>query len=111
MSGVSPSPVPGSTSGADADHQRSELRQRGDGDVPRSSGQRLSRPRHHLRQRRQLTDAAFNNANDGGTWTVTVVNPGGASSTAFTFTVVLGLADGERRVSQPGAGIDERRRR
>jgi hypothetical protein len=35
----------------------------------------------------QLTDAAFNNANDGGSWTVTVVNPGGASSTAFTFTV------------------------
>ena len=56
----------------------------------------------------QLTDAAFNNANDGGTWTVTVVNPGGSSSAAFTFTVVLGLAHGERRVAEPGAGIDQR---
>ena len=35
----------------------------------------------------QLTDSAFNNTNDGGTWTVTVVNPSGSSSTAFNFTV------------------------
>jgi hypothetical protein len=35
----------------------------------------------------QLTDSAFNNANDGGTWTVAVVNPGGQSSSAFSFTV------------------------
>jgi hypothetical protein len=35
----------------------------------------------------QLTDAAFNNASDPGTWTVTVVNPGGGSSSAYSFTV------------------------
>jgi hypothetical protein len=35
----------------------------------------------------QLTDSAFNDASDGGTWTVTVVNPGGTSSSAFSFTV------------------------
>jgi hypothetical protein len=35
----------------------------------------------------QLTDPAFNNANDGGSWTVMVVNPGGQSSNAFSFTV------------------------
>ena len=35
----------------------------------------------------QLTDPAFNDASDGGTWTVTVVNPGGSSSSAFNFTV------------------------
>jgi uncharacterized protein YxjI len=35
----------------------------------------------------QLIDPAFNNTNDGGTWTVTVVNPGSSSSTAFSFTV------------------------
>jgi hypothetical protein len=35
----------------------------------------------------QLTDTAFNDASDGGTWTVTVVNPSGGSSTAFNFTV------------------------
>jgi hypothetical protein len=35
----------------------------------------------------QLTDTAFNNGGDAGSWTVTVVNPGGSSSTAFTFTV------------------------
>jgi hypothetical protein len=35
----------------------------------------------------QLTDPSFNNANDGGTWTVTVVNPSSSSSTAFNFTV------------------------
>ena len=35
----------------------------------------------------QLTDPAFNNANDPGTWTVTVVNPSSSSSTVFNFTV------------------------
>src|SRR5208283_2881675 len=35
----------------------------------------------------QLIDPAFNDANDGGTWTVMVVNPGGLSSAAFGFTV------------------------
>ena len=35
----------------------------------------------------QLVDAAFNNANEAGTWTVTVVNPGSVSSNAFSFTV------------------------
>ena len=53
VSSVSPSPVPGSTTRADADHQRLELRQRGHGHLPRSAGQLLSRPRHHLRQRRR----------------------------------------------------------
>ena len=35
----------------------------------------------------QIVDNAFNNANDSGNWTVTVVNPGGISSNTFTFTV------------------------
>ena len=30
----------------------------------------------------QLVDTAFDDANDGGTWTVTVVNPSGSSSAA-----------------------------
>ena len=40
----------------------------------------------------QLLDPAFNNASDAGTWTVTVVNPGGQSSTAFNFTVSASTA-------------------
>ena len=35
----------------------------------------------------QLTDTAFINGGDAGSWTVTVVNPGGGSSAPFTFTV------------------------
>jgi hypothetical protein len=35
----------------------------------------------------QLTDPQFNDNNDAGTWTVTIVNPGGQSSSAFNFTV------------------------
>ena len=40
----------------------------------------------------QLLDPAFNDASDAGTWTVTVVNPGGQSSTAFNFTVSASTA-------------------
>jgi hypothetical protein len=35
----------------------------------------------------QIKDSAFKDASDPGTWTVTVVNPGSVSSTAFNFTV------------------------
>ena len=35
----------------------------------------------------QLQDNAFNNANDAGNWTVTVINPGSISSNTYTFTV------------------------
>lgn len=35
----------------------------------------------------QFQDNAFNNANDAGTWTVTVINPGNISSNTYTFTV------------------------
>ena len=35
----------------------------------------------------QLQDNAFNNANDAGTWTVTVINPGSISSNTYSFTV------------------------
>jgi len=35
----------------------------------------------------QIVDPAFDNANDGGNWTVTVYNPGSVSSNTYTFTV------------------------
>ena len=35
----------------------------------------------------QLQDNAFNDANDAGTWTVTVINPGSISSNTYSFTV------------------------
>ncbi len=35
----------------------------------------------------QLTDPTFDNANDAGTWKVQVVNPGGQTSSTYSFTV------------------------
>jgi hypothetical protein len=35
----------------------------------------------------QLTDPAFDNANDAGTWKVRVVNPGGQTSNTYSFVV------------------------
>jgi hypothetical protein len=51
--------------------------------------QRSSYPGHGTTfvNSRQFLDPAFNDADDAGNWTVTVVNPGGQTSAAFSFTV------------------------
>ncbi|HUB29460.1 MAG TPA: hypothetical protein VL967_07175 [Terracidiphilus sp.] len=40
----------------------------------------------------QITDPAFNDGNLAGSWTVTVINPGNLSSSAFSFTVTAAPA-------------------
>ena len=87
VSSVSPSPAPWLDQRADADHQR--LNFVTGATVTYHDPQGNSYPGHGTTfvSSGQLTDSAFNDANDGGTWTVTVVNPGGSSSTAFNFTV------------------------
>jgi hypothetical protein len=87
VSGVSPSPVPGSTSAQALTINGTNFVS--GATVTYHDPQGNSYPGHATTfvNSGQLTDSAFNDANDGGTWTVTVVNPSGSSSTAFNFTV------------------------
>jgi hypothetical protein len=87
VTSVSPSPVPGSTSAQTLTINGSNFVT--GATVTYHDPQGNSYPGHATTfvSASQLTDAAFNDANDGGTWTVTVVNPSGGSSTAFNFTV------------------------
>jgi hypothetical protein len=87
VSSVSPSPVPGSTSAQTLTINGSNFVS--GATVTYHDPQGNSYPGHTTTfvSSGQLKDTAFNNANDGGTWTVTVVNPGSSSSAAFNFTV------------------------
>jgi hypothetical protein len=87
ITSVSPSPVPGSTSAQTLTINGSNFVT--GATVTYHDPQGNSYPGHATTfvSASQLTDTAFNDASDGGTWTVTVVNPSGGSSTAFNFTV------------------------
>ena len=87
ITSVSPSPVPGSTSAQTLTINGSNFVT--GATVTYHDPQGNSYPGHATTfvSASQLKDTAFNDANDGGTWTVTVVNPSGGSSTAFNFTV------------------------
>ena len=87
VTSVSPSPVPGSNSAQTLTINGSNFVT--GATVTYHDPQGNSYPGHATTfvSASQLTDAAFNDASDGGTWTVTVVNPGSVSSAAFNFTV------------------------
>jgi hypothetical protein len=87
VSSVSPSPVPGSTTAQTLTINGANFVSGATVTYHDPQGNAYTGHATTFVSAAQLTDAAFNNANDGGSWTVTVVNPGGASSTAFTFTV------------------------
>ena len=87
VSSVSPNPAPGSTSAQTLTINGSNFVS--GATVTYHDPQGNSYPGHSTTfvSSGQLTDSSFNDANDGGTWTVTVVNPSGSSSSAYSFTV------------------------
>ncbi len=87
VSSVSPNPVPGSNSGQQLTINGSNFVS--GATVTYHDPQGNSYPGHSTTfvNSSQIVDPAFNDASDAGTWTVTVVNPGGQSSTPFNFTV------------------------
>jgi hypothetical protein len=87
VSSVSPNPVPGSNSAQTLTINGSNFLS--GATLTYHDPQGNSYPGHSANfiSSTQLVDPAFNDANDAGTWTVIVVNPGGQSSSAFSFTV------------------------
>jgi hypothetical protein len=87
VTGVSPSPVPPSASAQTLTINGSNFQS--GATVTYHDPQGVSYPSHATSfvSSSQIKDTAFNNANDGGNWTVTVVNPGNVSSNTYTFTV------------------------
>jgi len=87
VSSVSPNPVPGSTSAQTLTINGSNFVT--GATVTYHDPQGNSYPGHATTfvNSGQLKDSSFNDANDGGTWMVTIVNPSGSSSTAFSFSV------------------------
>jgi hypothetical protein len=87
VSGVSPNPVPGSNNAQQLTINGSNFASGATATYHDPQGN--SYPGHSTTfvNSGQLTDPQFNDNNDAGTWTVTIVNPGGQSSSAFNFTV------------------------
>jgi hypothetical protein len=105
ITGVSPSPVPGSSSVQKLTINGSNF----------ASGATLTYhdplgnfyPGHSSMfvSSGQLTDTAFNNANAAGTWTVTVINPGAVSSNTFSFTVSAGATPTVSSITPSGIPV------
>jgi hypothetical protein len=87
VASVTPSPVPGSNSAQQITINGSNFQS--GATLTYHDPQGKSYPGHSSTfvNSGQLLDPAFNDTSDAGTWTVTVVNPGGQSSTVFSFTV------------------------
>jgi hypothetical protein len=87
VSGVSPSPVPGSISNQQLTISGSNFVSGATLTYYDISNTSYPDRAANFISSGQLVDPAFNDANDTGTWKVQVVNPGGQTSTAFSFTV------------------------
>jgi len=87
VSGVSPNPVPGSNSAQQLTINGSNFAS--GATVTYHDPQGNPYPGHSTTfvNSGQIVDPQFNNANDAGTWTVTVVNAGGQSSNPRSFSV------------------------
>jgi hypothetical protein len=87
VSSVSPNPVPGSNSAQTLTINGSNFVSGATLTYHDTLGNTYSGRAANFVSSSQLVDPAFNDASDAGSWTVTVVNPGGSSSSAHTFTV------------------------
>lgn len=85
ISSVSPNPVPGSNTGQTLQINGGNFQSGATLTYHDPQGNAYTGRTATFVNSGQLIDPAFNNASDGGTWTVTVVNPGGSSSSPFSF--------------------------
>jgi hypothetical protein len=87
VSGVSPSPVPSSGSGQTLTINGTNFVSGATVTYHDPQGDTYAANPTTFVNSGQIIDPSFKDASDAGTWTVTVVNPGGSSSSAFNFTV------------------------
>jgi len=87
ITSVSPSPVPGSTSPQSLTINGTGFVSGATATYQDPNGKTYSGHATTFVSASQIVDTAFNDANESGTWTVTVINPGNTGSNTYSFTV------------------------